>query len=254
MEPDASALTQDVAESLPKSGTPPVRMIGGDTTPAPVDKDIFDKHRQLVQWVLANDGYLNPGAQIAFTVRKGFHVIAAGEGATLAKESRIASCPMSATMSVLNALSVQPFSDHGVTFPEPFLRSQSTQTESLQAFYLMEQLILGESSWWAPYLATLPSVEEVDTMQYEEEADTKWLEGTNLRGGVSAQTTKWKEMYLQGSGQLRQLGWANALNGSYTWYVWPPRPVSRLTHTRSLGQSSAGRLPCSAAGPSLRRS
>ncbi|KAJ9608136.1 hypothetical protein H2200_007124 [Cladophialophora chaetospira] len=227
MEPDESTLNQDVVDSLPESNTPPLRMTATDTA---VSEDVFDKHRQLIGWVLDNDGYLEPNAQIAFSARKGYHVVVA-EGATLANGTRIASCPMSTTLSVLNALNIHPFSNHGVAFPDAFLRTQCrTGTESLQAFYLMEHLVLGNTSFWAPYIATLPTVEDITAMQFEEEADVMWLEGTNLKGGLSTQTAKWKEMYLQGSGQLRQLGWANALNGSYTWYACRRSSSTTLTY------------------------
>lgn len=214
MEPDELALSQNVVNTLPKSNTPPLRMSATDIVAA---EDVFNKHRRLVNWVLENDGYLEPNAQIAYRPRKGYHAVVV-EGATLAKGTRIASCPMPATLSLLNALGVEPFSNHDTAFPVAFLRVQSQNPESLQAFYLMEQLVLGTASFWSPYIATLPTVEDVTAMQFEEEADVVWLEGTNLKGGIAVQTAKWKEMYLQGSGKLRQLGWANALNGSYTWY------------------------------------
>ncbi|EXJ63929.1 hypothetical protein A1O7_00264 [Cladophialophora yegresii CBS 114405] len=214
MEPDESILDQDVVKATVKSTTPPLQMSEPHAAPA---KDVFDKHRRLVQWILDNDGYLDPNAQIAFSPSKGYHVVVA-DGATMANGTRIASCPMPATMSVLNALDIDPFSNHGTEFPKPFLRAQCRKSpECLQAFYLMDQLILGPTSCWAPYIATLPTVDEVTAMQFEEEADVAWLNGTNLRAGLSTRAAKWKEMYLQASSELRQLGWANALNGSYTW-------------------------------------
>ncbi|ETI27838.1 hypothetical protein G647_00287 [Cladophialophora carrionii CBS 160.54] len=214
MEPDESTLEQDIINAGPQSATPPLQMSERHAAPA---EGVFDKHRHLVQWVLNHDGYLDPNTQIAFSPRKGYHAVVA-DGATMANGTRIASCPMPATMSVLNALDIEPFSNHGIEFPKPFLCAQCRKSpECLQAFYLMEQLILGITSWWAPYIATLPTVDDVTAMQFEEEADLTWLNGTNLRAGLSTQTAKWKEMYLQGSSELRQLGWANALNGSYTW-------------------------------------
>ena len=223
MEPDESALSDKTVSILPKSNTPPLRMSATDTV---LVEDVFDRHRWLLNWVLENDGYFDPNAQIAFSPRKGYHAVVV-EGATLAKGTRIASCPMEVTLSVLNALGVHPFSNYGTAFPVAFLRTQAKNSESLQAFYLMEQLVLGTTSFWSPYIATLPTVEDVTAQQFEDEADVVWLEGTNLKGGISTQTAKWKEMYLQGSGQLRQLGWPNALNGSYTWYGWNFAHVDR---------------------------
>lgn len=212
MEVDDSDLDQNMIETL-KSSTPPLRMSQDHQ-----DTNIFDNHRRLVDWVLANDGYLHRHAQIAFSSRKGFHAVVA-DGQELKIGTRISSCPMQVTLSVLNVLDITPFSSHGSRFPESFLRDQANYPECLQAFFLMEQLVLGDKSWWSPYLATLPTVEDVTELQFEAEADVAWLEGTNLKAGLSAQVAKWKEMYLLGMGQLKRLEWRNAVNGAYTWYV-----------------------------------
>ena len=251
MVPDESALNQDVFGEPPKSTTPPLRM-GSGTTEAKSTEDVFNNHRHLVQWVLDNGGYLHPQAQIAFSPRRRYHVVVTEE-ATLTTGTRIASCPMPVTLSVLNAFGVDPFPKQGTIFPKAFLRNQSKTPESLQAFYLMEQLVLGSRSWWAPYIATLPAVEDVTAMQFEEEADIMWLEGTNLKGGLSTQPAKWKEMYLQGSGQLKQLGWSNALNGSYTWYANSTRRFDSSRSHIYLGQSSAGQPRFSEVAPSPRK-
>ena len=236
MEPDVSDLAENVANGLPKTATPPLRMSVADAAPV---EDVFIDHRRLVQWVLGNDGYFHSDAQIAFSQRKGHHLVVT-EGATLSNNTRIASCPMPVTLSVLNALSIDPFSNRGVEFPMSFLRSQSKNPESLQAFYLMEQLIRGSASWWAPYIASLPTVEDVTAMQFEEEADIMWLKGTNLRGGISTQAAKWKDMYLRGSGQLKDLGWSNALDGSYTWYADANTQPLTLTHAISQAKIPLG--------------
>ncbi|EXJ72949.1 uncharacterized protein A1O5_04098 [Cladophialophora psammophila CBS 110553] len=212
MDPDETTLNQDAIDKKPKSSTPVLRMAAKDTAAA----DVFHNHRHLVDWVLENGGYLHPHARIAFSSRNGYHAVVA-DGQSLVSGTRVASCPMPVSLSVLNAFDVAPFSNHGTHFPMPFLRNQSETPESLQAFFLMEQLILGEKSWWAPYIATLPTVEDITVLQFEEEADVMWLEGTNLKGGVSTQDAKWRDMYLRGSALLRKLGWVSALNGSYTW-------------------------------------
>lgn len=214
MERDPTALDRDAPEIRAQSTTPPLRMSEQVTA----HQEIFDKHRRLVQWVLASDGFFHPNVQIAFSSRKGFHAVVV-EGHDLPSGTRIASCPMSITLSVLNALDVAPFSNHGTRFPNSFLHSLASQPEILQTFFLMEQLILGDKSWWAPYIETLPTVDDVSRSQFEEEADLRWLEGTNLKGGFAAQDAKWKSMYLQGMELLKQSHWAHAVNGAYTWYV-----------------------------------
>ncbi|KAJ9642729.1 hypothetical protein H2204_002377 [Knufia peltigerae] len=217
MEPDNTKLQPDVVETRHGSSTPPLHM---NNTAEP-EADIFHGHRRLVDWVLANNGYFHPHAQIAFSRRKGFHAVVAN-GEHVSAGTRVASCPISTTISVLNALEIHPFQSHGTRFPEGFLRRQRKNPESLQTFFLMEQLVLGEQSWWAPYIATLPTVQEVMDQQFDEEKDLIWLQGTNLPGGISERISKWKEMYLCGLDELKELQWQNALTGEYTWprFLW----------------------------------
>ncbi|EHY57691.1 hypothetical protein HRR83_005401 [Exophiala dermatitidis] len=212
MEPDSTELDMESTTTRTQSSTPPMRM----EQPETARDDIFANHRRLIQWVLANDGYFHPDVQIAFSERKGFHTVVA-EGAHIAGGTRIASCPMSTTISVLNAFDVAPFSNHGTRFPDSFLRNQADCPQSSQAFFLLEQLVLGDKSWWAPYISSLPTVEDVSHSQFEDEADLLWLEGTNLKAGFAAEAARWKEMYLKGMHQLKQSQWENAVNGAYTW-------------------------------------
>lgn len=214
MEPDNTQLTSGLAAPRGQSSTPPVRM--KEDTPAPREQDIFARHRLLVQWVVTNSGYFHEHAQLAYSSRKGFHGLVA-EGHTIAEGTRIASCPMPLTLSVLNALDIHPFTSRGSRFPEAFLSAQAKQPQSLQAFFLMEQLLKGDQSWWHPYISTLPTVQDVNDLQFEEQADLRWLEGTNLKGGLVTQSEKWLELFTTGLTHLKALRWPNAVNGSYTW-------------------------------------
>jgi hypothetical protein len=181
-------------------------------------KDIFIRHRHLIEWVQKNGGYLHPTAQIAFTSRKGFHALVM-EGERLEAGSRVVGCPMPLTISVLNALDITPFSSNGSRFPKEFLHSQISQPESLQAFFLMEQLVLGNKSWWNPYIAALPTVQEIADSQFQSEEDLRWLDGTNLRTALDTHVGKWRAMYVTGMAQLKALGWSRISEGSYTWFV-----------------------------------
>jgi len=214
MEPDTTKLDQDVAGLRADSASPPLRMSADNSSP----HDIFARHQRLVEWVLTNNGYFHPDAQIAFSSRKGFHALVAS-GKTISSGTRIAGCPMPLTISILNALDVEPFSSHGTRFPKQFLIDQAGKPDSLQAFFLMEQLVLGDKSWWAPYISSLPTVEDVNNLQFNEESDLAWLDGTNLKGGYETQSNKWRMMYQYGLELLKRSEWPHALDESYTWYV-----------------------------------
>ena len=182
--------------------------------------ELFRNHRALIDWLTKdNQGYLFPDVRIAHSPSKGFHLIVA-EGCVVEAETRIVSCPMPATMSVLNALDIAPFNCHGTKFPKAFLDNNVGRPEVLQTFFLMEQYLKADTSWWAAYIKTLPTLTEVAELQFETEDDVAWLEGTNLKGGFATQTTKWQDMYSKALRELKILGWPRALQGEYSWELF----------------------------------
>lgn len=185
-----------------------------------VEDDLFQHHRRLVQWVThENDGYLHPNVRIAHSIDKGFHMVVAG-GKTIQALTRVTSSPMTATLSVLNALDVLPFRSHGSKFPLSFLRKNALRPESLQTFFLMEQYVLGDRSWWSPYIKTLPTLKDINDLQFDSRQDQTWLEGTNLKAAFRSQTAKWQEMYSKGLRELKILNWQPALDGRYSWELF----------------------------------
>ena len=121
-----------------EEATSPLVMESEDTTEA---SDIFQHHRKLVRWVTQeNEGYLHPDVRIAHSQDKGFHMVVA-EGKCIQALTRVTSSPMTATLSVLNALDITPFKCHGSKFPAPFLRNNVMRPELLQAFFLMDQYL-----------------------------------------------------------------------------------------------------------------
>lgn len=191
-----------------------------DSDRSNVEGEIFQHHRRLVQWVTQeNDGYLHPNVRIVHSVSKGFHMVVAG-GQTIPALTRITSSPMTATLSVLNALDIPPFRSHGSKFPLTFLRKNAKKPELLQTFFLMEQYVLGEKSWWAPYIKTLPATKDINGLQFDSQQDQIWLDGTNLKSAIISQTTKWQELYTKGLRELKILNWQPALDGRYSWELF----------------------------------
>jgi hypothetical protein len=181
-------------------------------------ESVFSGHRRLVEWILQNNGYLHPNVEIAYSPAKGYHMIVAA-GKTITPQTRITSCPMTCVLSILNVLNIEPFSNHGVKFPQEFLRNNVSRPELLQAFFLMEHALLGDRSFWAPYIQTLPSVEDINELQFESEEDQQWLSRTNLAVGRAQLMDKWKGFYEKGLKELKIMNWQNAINDKLTWYV-----------------------------------
>lgn len=208
---------------MTSSSNPPVA--NGVPSPTLVQRatnghqDHFSQHERLIDWVLENNGYLHPNVEIAHSASKGFHMLV-GAGKTVKPQTRVTSCPITCSLSVLNVLDIAPFSNHGTKFPREFLHDNVHRPELLQAFFLMEQAVLGDKSWWAPYIQTLPTVSDINDLQFETEDDRKWLEGTNLASGWADLTVKWRGLYDKGLKELTASSWPHAIDGSFTWYVF----------------------------------
>lgn len=168
----------------------------------------------FIHWVQENGGFIHQDIEISHSDEVGFHVLVA-EGKTIQKGTRVISCPMSTTLSILNVLNIPPFDGHGTTFPQAFIDTQSVET--LQHFFLVEQWLLGSNSWWAPYLSTLPDPETASRMYFTDEEDLKWITGTNLKASLARLHEKRWELYETALKQLRHLNWPNAMGEKYTW-------------------------------------
>lgn len=175
----------------------------------------LENHLSLVRWISSNRGYFHPNIELAFDVEKGYHArVRAGK--TVKAGSCMARCSMTTSLSVLNAIHSPPFSCRGTKFPSAFLRNQRTGV--VQCFFLMEQLINQDDSWWAPYLSTLPKPDDIEALYFtDREEDLIWLKGTNLETAIRKQTEAWKAQFIKGMDQLQKLEWPNAVKNRYTW-------------------------------------
>jgi hypothetical protein len=172
-------------------------------------------HLSLVRWMSSNHGYLHPNIELAFDVETGFHARVA-PGRTVKAGSCVARCSMTTSLSVLNAFHTPPFSCRGTRFPSVFLRTQSIGV--IQCFFLMEQWVLQDKSWWAPYLTTLPKPDEIEALFFtDQEEDLACLRGTNLETAIKKQLETWKIQFCKGMDQLTKLEWPNAVHNRYTW-------------------------------------
>ncbi|KAK5087670.1 hypothetical protein LTR70_002987 [Exophiala xenobiotica] len=190
-----------------------------------------DNHKKLADWILQHGGFIHQDLKIVHHANKGFHAVVQ-DGKTLPARTRIASCPMPAVLSVLNALSVAPFDHHGTKFPDQFLEAYTYATDVLQAFFLMEQYVLGSRSWWAVYLQTLPTVEDIDALQFESDEDVAWIRGTNLEAALDAQARRWNVQFEEANELLRRLSWEHAKNGAYHYKLF--RWASTIFGSRSF--------------------
>ena len=183
----------------------------------------LDNHLALVQWVTSNGGFCHKDIIVAHDSKRSFH-LQVRPGQSISTGASLLRCPMKCVLTVLNALDTPPFSSHGSNFPTKFLHGQSPYV--VQYFFLMEQFILGEQSWWAPYLRTLPNPQDLPEFGPFEKDDLLWISGTNLQPALNSQIEHWNKLYSEGLQSLKDLQWPSAIEGRYTWSVSIPLQVS----------------------------
>jgi hypothetical protein len=180
----------------------------------------------LIDWNKSNGGWIHPDVAVVHGDLQGLHVKARADK-TIAALTIVASCPMETTLSILNAMDIAPFRSHGTNFPTAFIQAQTPTI--VNRFFLMEQYLLSESSWWTPYISTLPSPENFAATYFTKD-DLHLLDGTNVGAALIKRTQEWMTMYSGAMTQLKTLRWPSAMNSKYTWFdSISAHPFSSLT-------------------------
>ncbi|KAI9700045.1 MAG: hypothetical protein M1836_002579 [Candelina mexicana] len=185
----------------------------------------------LIEWVVAHGGGLHDGVRLTTDPTLGSFLRADG---SLEPQTTVVTCPHSLTISYLNAISCMGFSPHGPTFPSSFLEAFPPRT--ITTFFLSQQFLLGEKSFWSAYIETLPQLGEGDklgTPLYFDDEDRLWLKGTNMEKGYMERETEWKEHWAKGVSKLKEEAWET---DQYTWplALWAATILSSRSFISSL--------------------
>jgi hypothetical protein len=163
------------------------------------------KFEALEKWFRKNGGYLHPSIHISYDERIGAHF------KTISKVpagTRVLTVPHHLAISNLNAQVDDAFPVFGT-------HAKSFTVEALSFFYLMAQWIHKETSFWKPYLETLPSPEQgFGTPLWFDDDDRKWLEGTDLQPTSLAREAVWQGYWKDG---LEVLKSADVDVAPYSW-------------------------------------
>ncbi|KAG8530918.1 uncharacterized protein KY384_004275 [Bacidia gigantensis] len=172
----------------------------------------------FASWFIDNGGYLHPSMEIALgsngnalRVKPGSEPLECG--------SKIVSCPKTLMVSFAAA--------HSSSLLESLNRNAPNRTGneiiSLR-FFLVEQLLLGQDSFWSPYIQRLPQPGDsngLNTTLYYDQEDFKWLQGTNLGAATLGRTQLWRQEY-EDSMKILRVGSATYDWNPWTWelYLW----------------------------------
>ncbi|CAK1364801.1 unnamed protein product [Cercospora beticola] len=160
----------------------------------------------LRHWLSENGGYLHPDIVLEHTDAAG---IRGRASARLDKNARICMIPHSIALSTLNALVDDSFT---------VFRSRGLAPQAIGHFYLMHQYINRDTSYWKPYLDTLPSPDsELLTPLWFDEQDLLWLTETDVLFTAKARQILHENHYNQAIAMLQN---AQVDPAPYTWHLY----------------------------------
>ena len=174
-----------------------------------------DTQNRLKQWFLENNGYLDENLDLVFDKENGQHFRATSNIAASQESIQVlCRCPFALSLSFLNVFSTPPASVRNCS-------KESVCTHLLDKipravvsyFFLCEQRLRGDESFWGPYIAALPREDAMTTPWWFEEDDLMWLLGTNIhltaeveKSGVEMRRAMWKGQWEEGVKALREAG------------------------------------------------
>ncbi|KAL2133208.1 hypothetical protein VTI74DRAFT_2753 [Chaetomium olivicolor] len=140
---------------------------------------------------------------------------------------RAVTCPLSTTLSYLNALvdgSISlsaPPHPQTAAFPPQFMRSVPPHV--VGRFFLIKEYLKGRNSFWWPYIATLPQPDHVSAWAlpaFWPEDDIAYLEGTNAHFAIAEIQANVKQEFKQARKALKEddfPGWQDYTQMLYKW-------------------------------------
>ncbi|KAF8542264.1 hypothetical protein BDD12DRAFT_729499 [Trichophaea hybrida] len=168
-----------------------------------LDEEVWN---QYTKWSSDNGGFIHESLTFSPATSKtgasAFSTASISEGTTLL------ACPHTLVLDYDKATAA---------FPKAFV--ESVCPHAALCFFLCKERILGEKSFWWPYLRILPK--EFNTPLYFDEADKKFLNGCNLGydESVDGRRSTWDTEWSNGLDVLKSIG--EDVNG-YTWdlFLW----------------------------------
>ncbi|KAJ5815156.1 hypothetical protein N7474_006933 [Penicillium riverlandense] len=203
------------------------------TSPSAGSSPSLEAHNKLIDWVRSHGGSISDSVQVSQDSTRGVHLqVKADWPDPIPKETRVISTPVGITLSYFNAIDHQHqsssneilFSSDGLVFPRAFI--DAVGREETTIFFLMGQFLRGESSFWFPYLRTLPQPGQLTTPLFFGEEDVDWIQGTGIPDASVQRFRLWEGRFDASIAKLEEVEFENV--DSYTWelYLWASTIIS----------------------------
>jgi hypothetical protein len=189
--------------------------------------------RELISWGHQYQVYVNPDIEIYGDPITGLSFRAKQD---LPPSSKVVACPYQISLSYLNAIEAPGYLRHSSPFPEPFLSILSEDDPNIIGhFFLIQQYLLKNQSFWCPYTRLLPQPHEPEKLGipiWWPEEDQKFLDGTNAEPPIKTRKALWVDEWERAISILREdsHGWEEY---SYELYQW----AATIFGTRSFRAS-----------------
>lgn len=202
-----------------------------------------ERYEALLEWAHENGASLHPSIEIYQDEKTGFSLrVKPSATEPLHSPFKAVTCPTSITLSYLNALTDGPITPPSPTttaaapvhvpnttphkqkpaFPERFMTALPPHV--IGRFYLIQQYLKGPSSFWAPYIATLPDpsgqLDKWALPPFWTQDDIELLRGTNAYVAIGEIQENVKSEYKLARKVLKQEGYADYRAYTQVLYNW----------------------------------
>jgi hypothetical protein len=179
------------------------------------------KQSRIIRWFSENGGYLDKALQLSFDPNEGNHFLSGSND--VGAGTVACTCPMNMTMSHLNVLRHNRIGARDESSTSACVHLvEEVEFSTVAAFFLVEQRLLGEKSFWFPYIDLLPKEDEMTMPLWFNSDDLMYLRGTNLVSqdipmeitSVGLQKARYKQQWTLGTAALQRAGQSP---DQYTW-------------------------------------
>ncbi|KAJ4323559.1 hypothetical protein N0V84_004300 [Fusarium piperis] len=173
--------------------------------------DAEKNYERFIKWARNNGAYFHPSLKFIVTPNRGAEVLVTGQA--IKPFETLFTVPYGISLSYFNAVSAgalgSPYLPRSESLPEEYLQSTSDH-DTINAVFLVQQYLLGENSFWHPYIQILPqpgdAKDSAIPLLWPEE-DLLWLRGTCLEEAVAKQKTDHMRRWTGAIEALQRCGW-----------------------------------------------
>ncbi|KAF2129628.1 SET domain-containing protein [Dothidotthia symphoricarpi CBS 119687] len=179
------------------------------------DQTLFvnQEYRELVEWAINNGAFIHPSCEFHASPGGGGTVSVKMDSQTVEPNAVLLRMPYCLSLSYFNAITAGIEGSHYVPrskpLPAAFLQSTADH-ETIGNIFLVQQYLLGNDSFWHPYIQVLPqpdtSSQPAIPLLWNKE-DTVWLQGTHLEEATKDRRKHLKNRWHEAMNVLKQAGW-----------------------------------------------